>query len=1050
MKEEDDPEDESFREAVDYVVRSLETSTINKAAASVDLSVIERRISGLALKARINSQEIFGEALQTAYDKLKKNVEERENDLDQDIKASRLPDHLQFLLVLSRPPTEVTLMKAQTFLDNIANPPPTEHTLTWADILAEEPFEGEHWEGVYDQKDGGNWTSTPSLSPLSSDDRPLDDDDSSVEYGVPSSDSTTSEPPDRMDDSRPAKPYVPHSYENRKQFEELRARQYWRDDWHSDASPNPTFDINDPSTLGPTISRALAEATGMKDAQAMLRPEHYIDEVDMTREILMSLQGNNTTILRWNGIAFEMLPNAPRLVHLSLASQQSIIMSLARTASIVQNLRRFTATVFSASFANKQTNNRKVTTTRTCEAFADAIDEATRELDAWCAAREEAICRAYAGIDTEPLVVTLLETEGAIRDRYGTVFEVLLEIIQTIFQIRPGEDLSQFDLSATLLRQPAALTAQLLDTLFLNVQQHMERRDNITSDALTRVFLRTAGPIWSMVGKWLKDGMGLGLGVGSGRRPDMADELDEEFFIENNGLGSGIMGVGLLDPEFWQEGYALRERTTPSGEDGTEGQASGQSRSRRVIPLFLEHVADMVLSAGKAVGLMRALGAPLSSNVFDGRKTFADLVSSAALDGGEKSKALGLFSVSIDTLSRLIYDTLLPHCQNTGSQLVKVLVEDCFLWKHLQAIEDLFLMRKGEVIPHFMDVLFMKMDSNQPWGDFYFLNTAFSDVVEANLNAGGKEWINASLVRLSYRGSREKDRTIRRTVKAIDGLALEYAVPFPLTYIFQPKIIEGYSDIFVFLLQIHRAKNALERILVRDERGKDKQLKEELKVLYAMRSRLSWFIITLLNFLTTYVIHAEVMRFHTVFRQAESLDDMIRFHDEHLEKIRGRCLLKPNTTALHRAILSILDMCLHFGDGFVDFAGSSATLDLSRQSINVKRHRSRRQERQNRNVVSFSQNRDHEWSSDEDEDEEDIMDSEDGGRIKEPPEPSFSLGSSVMTQDEGFPARVGKMSSELDGLVRFIRRGVESLAGGTSEAGPAFGVLAFSLEDWDM
>jgi len=132
------------------------------------------------------------------------------------------------------------------------------------------------------------------------------------------------------------------------------------------------------------------------------------------------------------------------------------------------------------------------------------------------------------------------------------------------------------------------------------------------------------------------------------------------------------------------------------------------------------------------------------------------------------------------------------------------------------------------------------MDSTQPWGDFHFLNTAFSDVIEANLNAGGKEWINASLVRLSHKGTREKDRTIKRTVKAIDGLTLEYAVPFPLTYIFQPKTIEVYSDIFVFLLQIQRAKSVLERILVRD--GKGNQLKIELKVLYAMRSRLSWFI----------------------------------------------------------------------------------------------------------------------------------------------------------------------------------------------------------------
>ena len=134
------------------------------------------------------------------------------------------------------------------------------------------------------------------------------------------------------------------------------------------------------------------------------------------------------------------------------------------------------------------------------------------------------------------------------------------------------------------------------------------------------------------------------------------------------------------------------------------------------------------------------------------------------------------------------------------------------------------------------------MDNTQkPWSDFHFLNTLFNDVIEVDLS-DAKEWLNPSLVRLSYRGSREKDQSIERTVKAIDGLLVEYAIPFPLTYIFQPSTIQGYCDILVFLLQVRRAKNVLEKILVRGVRGREKRLKEGLKVLYAMRSRLSWFI----------------------------------------------------------------------------------------------------------------------------------------------------------------------------------------------------------------
>ena len=142
-------------------------------------------------------------------------------------------------------------------------------------------------------------------------------------------------------------------------------------------------------------------------------------------------------------------------------------------------------------------------------------------------------------------------------------------------------------------------------------------------------------------------------------------------------------------------------------------------------------------------------------------------------------------------------------------------------------------------------------------------------------------------------------------------------------------------------------------------------------------------------------------------------------------------------------------MCLHFSEGFVAFAGDiTATLDVSRQSIIMKRHRSRKQRRQRKNVIGFSQSLQAEDDSSDDE-EDDEQDAEGADHRHTPLEPSYSFGASV-TSDENFFVLVERMSSELDGLVRFLRRGTESLAGGASEAAPAFGVLAFALEDWDI
>ena len=124
------------------------------------------------------------------------------------------------------------------------------------------------------------------------------------------------------------------------------------------------------------------------------------------------------------------------------------------------------------------------------------------------------------------------------------------------------------------------------------------------------------------------------------------------------------------------------------------------------------------------------------------------------------------------------------------------------------------------------------MDSTKSWSDFHFLNSAFGDV------AARVKWLDPSLVRISHRGSRS--RTSSRSVRAVEGLFVEYAVPFPLTYIWGPRSMQVYSAIFVFVLQIRRAKSALERILVR--RSREERADGDMKMFYAMRGKLSWFV----------------------------------------------------------------------------------------------------------------------------------------------------------------------------------------------------------------
>jgi gamma-tubulin complex component 5 len=161
---------------------------------------------------------------------------------------------------LSLPPTPMTLQFADTYLRNINNPLAVPHSLTWQDILAEEPFEGQHWEGVYGLPSGfESWESrsngsTPSLSPW--DDVSDDQGDDSLSYAG-SSKSLLNEENDAsiefQDNSKitlAESRGISQPYSHRDILEQLKSRQYWRTDWQINADIARPFSIGDPSTLG--------------------------------------------------------------------------------------------------------------------------------------------------------------------------------------------------------------------------------------------------------------------------------------------------------------------------------------------------------------------------------------------------------------------------------------------------------------------------------------------------------------------------------------------------------------------------------------------------------------------------------------------------------------------------------------------------------------------------------------------------------------------------------------------------------------------------------
>lgn len=159
--------------------------------------------------------------------------------------------------MLSDSPSGLTLQYAEKLLNPQESTSEKNTGPSWNDIIMEEPFTGQHWQGAYGLPDGAvvkSWDDsgsdidyTPPLSPASHHQFPLQDEDVSQSSGD-TADET--DPEIESDYDSKSDRNIERSLQLRSQLEVLERRQYWRQFWHSGVDTSRAFDISDPSTLG--------------------------------------------------------------------------------------------------------------------------------------------------------------------------------------------------------------------------------------------------------------------------------------------------------------------------------------------------------------------------------------------------------------------------------------------------------------------------------------------------------------------------------------------------------------------------------------------------------------------------------------------------------------------------------------------------------------------------------------------------------------------------------------------------------------------------------
>ncbi|KAF3406672.1 Gamma-tubulin complex component 5 [Talaromyces pinophilus] len=300
-----------------------------------------------------------------------------------------------------------------------------------------------------------------------------------------------------------------------------------------------------------------------------------------------------------------------------------------------------------------------------------------------------------------------------------------------------------------------------------------------------------------------------------------------------------------------------------------------------------------------------------------------------------------------------------------SSMLREQLNEQCGLWTSLSALQYIYLCKDASVSTTIDSKIFESLDKRGGvWNDRFLL----TELVQSAF--GETDCVDTS--RLIVRSARKNFQDFEsqsRKVKILKSISIDYVLPWPVANIITKPAMSMYQRISTFLMQIRRAKYILERqrLLKKDDTGGDDE-DEDDGLGYIIRHYLLWFTNILYGHVTDMVIATNTATMEKTLSESPDIDSMISVHESYMSALEEQCLLSPNLASIYQAVISLLDLCIHFADIQAARHGEGNRYDTSRSSTGLNGQHSKRRHRRRRT----------DDSSDSDDDDDNDVHEQDG------------------------------------------------------------------------
>lgn len=262
-----------------------------------------------------------------------------------------------------------------------------------------------------------------------------------------------------------------------------------------------------------------------------------------------------------------------------------------------------------------------------------------------------------------------------------------------------------------------------------------------------------------------------------------------------------------------------------------------------------------------------------------------------------------------------------------GGQILSKLMYDWRLMDELGLLRTIYLLGSGDLLQHFLTVIFNKLDKGESWDDDFELNMVLQESIRNSADGMLLSAPDALVVSITKNHASNVEELLSTPglvstprkgkgnfdIDGLDSLKFTYKVPWPLELIANTEALKKYNQVMRFLLKVKRAKFVLDK--ARRWMWKDRSSA-------TLNRKRHWLVEQkLLHFVDAFHQYVMDRVYHSAWRQlcegmsaAGSLDEVIEVHEAYLLSIQRQCFVVPDKlwALIASRINTILGLALDF------------------------------------------------------------------------------------------------------------------------------------------